>query len=244
MYKHQIFADTHTHTLASTHAYSTLTENVRYAAQIGLKVLAVTDHGPKNKDAPHEWYFRNLKTSVPEVLEGVRVLRGVEANIMDYEGTLDLDDRMLKELEWVVVSYHHCNCTAGTLEQHTNAYLNLAKNPWVDVIGHSGSPDYIYDYETCIKAFREFGKLVEINQHTFHVRKANIKNCAEIAKLCKKHQVPVVVNSDAHFYTQIGDFPDALAMLEEISFPPELVLNSNFDRFAEYLKMRKGIVLK
>ena len=49
----KIIADTHTHTIASTHAYSTLLENVGYAKKAGLRAIAITDHGPAMPDAPH-----------------------------------------------------------------------------------------------------------------------------------------------------------------------------------------------
>ena len=238
---YRLIADTHCHTSASTHAFSTLMENVNRAAEIGLKVLAITDHGPKNEDAPHPWYFGSLPHCVPRELGGITVLRGVEANIMDHEGTLDLDREALGKLDWVIASYHSCNCPAGTLRQHTNAYLKIAQTPEVDVIGHSGSPDYVYDYEAGIRAFREYGKLVEINQNSFRVRKQSLKNCAEIARLCKKYRVPVVVNSDAHFCLQIGMMDDALQMLQEIDFPEELILNADLDRFRDYLSRKRGI---
>lgn len=81
----QFIADLHTHTIASGHAYSTVTENAHAAAQRGLKVLAITDHGPLMPGAPHPYYFGNLKV-IPEYLYGVRILRGIEANVTDRKG--------------------------------------------------------------------------------------------------------------------------------------------------------------
>lgn len=54
--KMQIEVDSHTHTVASGHAYSTLTENAAAAAAQGIKLLAVTDHGPQMPGAPHFWF--------------------------------------------------------------------------------------------------------------------------------------------------------------------------------------------
>lgn len=236
----KIIADTHCHTIASTHAYSTVLENAQYASHIGLAALAITDHGPKNLDAPHVWHFENLHT-LPRTICGVTILGGVEANIMDYEGTLDLNDSLLARLDWVIASYHRCNCEPGTVEQHTQAYCKLARNPYVDVIGHSGLTDYQYDYVTAIKTFKEYDKLVEINQNTFDVRKTSIQNCTEIARLCKKYEVPVVVNSDSHFAYNIGMVDDAIALLEGVSFPEKLILNTDPERFNEYLTRKRHI---
>ena len=86
-----IIADTHCHTLASTHAYSTLSEMVHAAAVKGLYAIAITDHGVAMPGAPGKWYFQNLVV-VPHKLEGVLVLRGEECDVVDYDGNTDLQD--------------------------------------------------------------------------------------------------------------------------------------------------------
>ncbi|MGL4859384.1 MAG: PHP domain-containing protein, partial [Enterobacteriaceae bacterium] len=52
--------DLHMHTVASTHAYSTLHDYLAEARLKGIRLLAITDHGPRMPDAPHEWYFNNM----------------------------------------------------------------------------------------------------------------------------------------------------------------------------------------
>ena len=49
--------DMHTHTIASTHAYSTITENCEWAAKYGMKGIAMTDHAMNMPDSPHIWHF-------------------------------------------------------------------------------------------------------------------------------------------------------------------------------------------
>ena len=82
---------------------------------------------------------------------------------------------------------------------------------------------------------RQNHKLVEINNHSFDARKRNIPNCTKIALACKKYGVPLVVNSDAHFEAQVGNFSHALRMLEEIDFPEELILNASEKLLNDYL---------
>ena len=60
----KILTDLHTHTLASTHAYSTLKENIDMAKQMGLEAIAVTDHGISMEDAPHLWHFPLRKSQL------------------------------------------------------------------------------------------------------------------------------------------------------------------------------------
>ena len=234
---YNIIADLHTHTLASTHAYSSLTEVVRAAKAKGLYAVAVTDHGYAMPGALGKWYFSNLGV-VPQYFEGVLVLRGAEANLLDYSARLDLPENELESLDWVVASIHdplRPKDHEPTVEECTALWLRAAQNPHIRVIGHSGSPKYRYDYERVIPEFGRCGKLVEINENSFSVRKSSIPNCVEIAKLCKKYGVPVVVNSDAHFSASVGVFPESISMLSELDFPRELVINSSRERLEEYL---------
>lgn len=234
----KIIADTHCHTLASTHAYSTLMENIKIAKQKGLYAIAVTDHGPNMPGAPGKWFFRNLRT-IPRYVDGVMVIRGVEANVINEDGDLDLDlEFEHSTLDWVVASVHPPTYIgkSHTVDDMTNAYLNLAKNPVVNVIGHSGSEEFKYDYERVIPEFKKNGKLVEINNHTFIGRKSSVENCKTIAKICKKYKAPIIINSDAHFCEFVGNYENSANLLKEIDFPEELIVNADLERFKDYLK--------
>lgn len=236
----KIIADTHTHTIACSHAYSTVGENALAARERGLTAIAMTEHGPTIPDAPYIWCITNQHV-VSRILHGVTILHGVEANIIDYAGHLDVEDDILKNLEWVIASYHQPCCAPADEKDHTSGYLAIARHPYVDVIGHSGTEAYRYDYEKGVKAFKEYGKIVEINEGSFRVRKSSAKNCAEIAKLCKKYEVPVVVNSDAHHASDIGRFDQSIAMLCEMDFPQHLILNADEDRFFEHILSKRHI---
>jgi putative hydrolase len=253
----KLIADTHTHTIASTHAYSTLQENAAAAAKQGLSALAVTDHGALMPGAPGPWYFANLNV-IPRRLDGVLILRGEETNVIDGDGRTDLIPSDLNTLEWVVASIHGPTFNhyipdgnggwkrvesprPATPEDITGAWLAIAKNPRVNVIGHCGTDSFMFDYETVIPEFRRNGKLVELNESSFRNRKNSIPNCRRIMELCKKHSVPIVVDSDAHFSTQIGSFTNSLALLAELDFPEELVVNSSTERFEAYLREHTGV---
>lgn len=238
----RLIADTHMHTTASTHAYSTLQEMVHAAAERNLYAIAVTDHGKDMPGAPGLWYFHNLRI-IPRILEGVLVLRGEEADVIDFEGNTDLQPEDLGGLDWVVASMHEVAMRdkRPTVEKTTNAWLKIAENPDVRVIGHSGSELYRYDYETVLRRFAETGKLVELNEATFNVRSESVFNCVQIMKLCKKFGVPIIVNTDSHFSASVGRFEKSLRLLREIEFPEELVVNASVIRFQNYLRQYTGI---
>lgn len=234
----KIIADTHTHTLASTHAFSTAQEMIKSASEKGLYAIALTDHGYNMPGAPKkgEWFFECLG-AIPDYLYGVRVLKGVEANVSDYQGNLDIPSGVLKNLDWVVASMHSLTIDGKpSFEKCTNAWLKIAENPYVNVIGHSGAEYFKFDYKKVIPVFGKNGKLVEINGNTFRAKKDFMGNCIEIAKICMETNTRIIVNSDAHFSTAVADVDDALKMLEDINFPKRLIVNANIDSFKEYLK--------
>lgn len=234
-------ADLHTHTIASTHAYSTISENCSWAAKYGLKAIAMTDHAMNMPDSPHVWHFENLK-ALPRTINGVIVLKGIEANIINSSGELDVDERLLSKLEWVVASMHKWTYSPETEEEHTNAYLSVCQNKNVDVIGHCTTDTFPFDMERCVKAFKEFEKLVEINESSIMNKKGSRKNSYELLRLCKKYEVPVVIDSDSHFCGTIGQMPNALQIADEVGFPQELVMNASWDKIREYiLKKRPGL---
>ena len=101
----KILVDTHTHTIASDHAYSTILENAAAAARAGLEGLAVTDHTPPLSDAPDMMHFQNLRV-VDRALEGVTILRGAELNICDARGSFGIPNDALRELDYCIASIH------------------------------------------------------------------------------------------------------------------------------------------
>lgn len=231
----RIIADLHCHTHASIHAYSSLRENIEAARRSGLSALAITDHGIGCEDSPPDSYFQNL-TSLPRYVDGLLLLRGVEANIMDFNGELDMPESTLDLLDIVIASFH-TNCVlSGTVEQHTDAYLAIARNPIVHIIGHCGSAEFLFDYERVIPVWKQYRKVVEFNAHTFICRKEAIPNCRQIALLCKKYELPVVINSDAHSEFELAQCDAVYQMLNDIDFPESLILNIDRDRICRYFK--------
>ena len=227
-------ADFHTHTVFSPHAYSTITENARAGAQNGMILVACTDHGEATPDSGHYWHFSNM-CILPPYIEGVRVLHGIEANVLDASGRLDLSDKLRKQMELVIASMHAGVMTTGGVEDNTAAWVAVAADPDVDIIGHCGLPLFAFDYERVIPLFGQYGKVVEINEGTFRVRRDSYENCKRVASLCKQHGVRVALTSDAHYHEHVGRFEQAIALLEEVDFPPELIVNNSKESLAAFL---------
>lgn len=231
-----IIGDLHTHTLASTHAYSTVYELLLAASRKQHKLLAVTDHGPAIPDAPHEWHFNGL-SRFPAEIGGVRLLSGCEANIMP-GGALDMPDPLLHRLDFVIASMHAQVYPETTAEANTEAWLRVAANPEVDCLGHAGQAAYPFDIPAVVAACKRSGAIFEINSASFSIRRGSDRFCREIALECMRQEVSVVVTSDAHCMYEVGEFSDSLALLASIGFPEELVLNSSVRRFSDFYRQR------
>lgn len=230
--------DTHTHTISSGHAYSTVMEIVKEASNKGLKMVGITDHGPTLPGGPHMYHIANTKV-LPDELYGVEILKGVEANIIDKNGGLDVPEEILKNLDIVLAGFHKPCLAPDTREQNTNTLINAMKNKYVDVIVHPGNPQFEIDTLKFVQAAKETGILVEINNSSFRKSRIGSKdNCIKIAQLCKEYNVPIIIGSDSHFALDVGNFDEVKKVLEDIIMPEKLIMNTSVQKLKNYLKLK------
>lgn len=233
----RILVDTHTHSVASGHAYSTVQEDAKAARRRGLRIFALTDHGPAITGGTQLYHFGNLKV-IPPVLYGVRMLKGVEANILDFNGSLDMPEDYLARLDFVLAGFHELGLEPGSEEENTAALCRVMENPWVDAISHPGNPVYPIDIEAFVDAAYRNNRPVEMNNSSFVVRRGSAERCELIARACVKRGVRVICGSDAHISFDIGRFDHVLALFRKVGMPRELVLNASVKAFDAYLEER------
>ena len=233
--------DVHTHTIASGHAYGTITEMAQAASQKGLKILGITEHAHNMPGTCDDLYFVNLRV-VPRQMYGVKLMLGAELNIMDYEGTIDLPDRILEKLDIRIASIHGNLYPIGTAAQNTAAVINAMKNPKIDIIGHPDDSNCPLDYEQLVQASKEYHTLLEINNNSLRSpSRKNVKeNIITILKLCKKYEVPVILDSDAHYMTDVANTDHSMPVLLEAGFPKELILNYSAEQFEAYIAKNRA----
>ncbi|NLJ95189.1 MAG: phosphatase [Clostridiaceae bacterium] len=233
----KITTDLHTHTIASGHAYTTLMENVDAAAEKGLEAIAVTEHGPAMPGSVEPIYFHNLRV-IPKKHKNVTIFTGIEANILDYNGTLDLDKNMLKKLDFVIASMHSNILKSGSKNENTQNWLKVIQNPLVCCIGHPSRGSYDYDLDTVIEAAKKHNVLIEFNAKTIESER-HLEKSKEIVLACKRFGTKVVINSDAHVSLDIGEFDHLINFLNELNFPEELIINRNLAIFETWLNDKK-----
>jgi len=229
--------DVHCHTVASGHAYSTVTENAKYASEIGLELLAITDHAPKMPGSTSYLYFLNLKV-LPDILYSVRILKGAEVNILDISGKVDLKKGILDKLDLVIASFHIPCIAPMSLSENTEAIINTMENKNINIIGHLGDPRYPFDIEKVVSTAKKTKTLIEINNSSLepqNSRSGGEATILEIIKECKKQNYPIVLGSDAHYCNYIGNFKNIEKLLKEADMPNELIANTCVEFFTSLL---------
>ena len=235
----KIVVDTHTHSIASGHAYSTIDEMARSARKRRLKGFVLTEHGPALQGFPHVYYFGNLRV-IPKVLYKVRVFRGVELNIMDSSGSVDLSPKYLRHLDFIMAGFNEACFPPQGIRENTEAMIAAIANPFVDGISHPGNPEYPVDLEEIIKAAVMYGKTLEINNSSFKVRQGSDVNCRVVAQLARLYGALLTCGSDAHYCGDVGNFTAALEVITEESVHHEQVVNSSLEQWTRFCERRKS----
>lgn len=233
--------DLHTHTLASGHAYNTIKEQITAAHEKGIELLGITEHAPDMPGSCKRIYFENMIV-LNRKQQGLTVLFGTEANILDYEGRVDLPNTTLKNMDIVIASMHAPCYRGGTKEENTAAYLKVMNNPFVNIIGHPDDGRFDIDHKALIEKAKEKHILIEMNNSSlapFSYRVGAADNYKEILKWCRELNTPIILNSDAHTDEQIGDHQRAWDLIKQLDFPLELVVNHDIEQVKSYLNYYK-----
>jgi len=195
--------DLHCHTTASDGTAS-IEEMALAARERGYDYLAITDHSASfgfgnhvSPDRLREHVERIRSTSV----DGIELLAGSEVNILP-DGSLDYDDDLLAELDWVVASVHSSFQMAAAAM--TERIVHAIEHPLVDVIGHPTGrkivrrPPYALDVERVLEAAARTGTMLEINSAP------DRRDLNEVhARAAAQAGIPIVINTDSH---RVGGF--------------------------------------
>lgn len=236
---YQFEVDPHIHTVVSGHSWSTLNDYVQQALLNGMKGFCIAEHGPDTPNGPPE-FTPQSQLMLPDLYKGIRMFKGLEADILDYEGKLDVRDKYLRCLEFCIASIHSFCLKGGSESENTDAYRGVLANPYVDMIGHPDDPRVPCDLEALVLETKKYNKIIELNNKSLTPHRESSENTYKMISLCKKHDVRICVSSDAHWHEMLGDFALSAKLLEDIGFPAELIMNESLERFQEYVEERKS----
>lgn len=228
------------HTVASGHAFSTVEEIAREAAVRRLRAVGLSDHGPALPGGPHIYYFRSLRF-LPPMLHGVRILKGVEANLLDGRGGLDLPADLLRGLDYAMVGFHEgCGLKPSSPVKNTRALVEAMQQPRVRVLTHPGNPAFPVDVPALAEAARSLGVALEINNSSFgSSRHGSLETCAAIAAAVAREGGLVILSSDAHVACQVGEVGDAWQVAAAAGIGPEQVVNRTYAGLLRFLGLEE-----
>jgi len=241
----ELYGDYHTHTIYS-HGTGTIEDNVKYAIKKGLKEVAICDHGPAH------YLYGVKREKLPKMRDeidrlndkyskhNIRILLGVEANIIGFDGTIDMDEKLIKYTDLLLVGYHY-GVTPNSFMDGVGLYI---KNPWVklipfgrksalesntmafvkainkypiDFITHPGSKARV-DIRTLAREAGKVGTALEINAKHSQLS-------VESIRIAMKEDVDFVINSDAHRPEDVGNVLESLNRMEKAGLPKDRIRN-------------------
>lgn len=248
--KLRLLADYHTHTLYSrnNHGKSTIEENVEEAINMGLKEIFITDHGPG-----HLFYgiernkLKEIRKTIDELNEKykgkIKVKMGVEANVVDYNGEIDLKPEEIEVFDIINVGYHNgvkfkniksfwnyfimnflakfsSKIRKNIISKNTDAMIKIVEKYPIFMITHP-SDKIEMDIEKLAKACAKKGTYLEINSSHGHLS-------VEELNIAKKTGCKFTVGSDAHRASRVGKVEDSLNRIKEANLDIDDVVNVDF----------------
>lgn len=180
--------DVHMHTLASGHAYNTIREMIAAGSKKGLALVGIADHAPAMPGSTHRFYFENLRIFDREVYgkeAGVELLMGVELNILNTTGKVDLEEKALCSVDYAIASLHDPCINPGTELDNTTAIMSAMWIPQVKIIGHPDNPRFPVDFDKIAKAAAERHVLLECNNSSYRPAAAAPARATSPRRCCR-----------------------------------------------------------
>ena len=240
------YGDYHTHTYYSD-GRSSLEENVITAINKGLKEIAITDHGYNSPDCGA--LTREKFKEQRNIIEGLRaihgdkisILHGIEADIIGLDGSIDILDNELADMEVLIMGYHSfaraisfrdwrkifvnaylsfmIKPSKSVIKRNTMTMINAIKRYPIDILAHINHL-FKVDCVEVAKACADYGTMIELNAKHLKVSEDTFDKMAQTG-------VEFIANSDAHRFNAIGGFSGIVDFLDRHSYDINKLANYN-----------------
>ncbi len=231
-----LVVDLHSHTLFSQCGLFTYMDLLTRAKAVGVEVLAITDHGSAVGGKIPGTFWERLRQPV----EGVHLLKGMEANVIDHCGTIDMKSRHLRFCDILLMGLH------TNLEPHqsesiyTDSVIKaMEKNPAVDIITHPNDPKFPVDFRAIAEIAKELGVALELNNSKILYKRATVERTRKMVEIFADVGVLLSVNSDSHALHEIGVDSSVLPIIEDVQYPSELLINRSVEVAMEFVDSRR-----
>ena len=231
-----LVADLHMHSVLSGHAFGTIRELAAEAAGRGMRLIDVTEHAPGIPGTCDPIYFRNFYDA-PRELYGVEMLYGSEVNVLT-KGELSLDERHLQYLDYGIAGIHGLCYENEGIVNNTDNIISCMEHPKIKFISHPDDDRYPVDYVALVQGAKVNHVALELNNSSLRkpwLRPNCVQNYKTMIPLCMEYGVSVIVNSDAHDPSAVGDFALAYRLLEELGANDALIVNNDVEKLKAFL---------
>lgn len=239
----RIIADYHTHTIYS-HGKGTIRENVEAAIKRGLKAIGICDHGPGHYlygvKREKIYQMRKEVDRLNREYKEIRILLGVEANIIGFDGTIDVDEEIIEMLDILLLGFHYgvlfksigdylfmnvANPVSKLIpigrdriiERNTEAIVKAIERYPIDIITHPGDKVKLNTKRVAEAAYKK-GVALEINEKHNELSVENLKIALDT-------KVDFYINSDAHKPEEVGMVDKAIKRIAEANIPISRIKN-------------------
>lgn len=250
-----IKADLHTHTIASGHAFSTVLENITYAKYAGMDYIAVTDHYYRNGtkiDNLNEVHRMISADRCSDRYMGITVINGGEFNVDSIDPFYHQD--LLKGVKWRLLGLHDWFLKNPISHYSVHEIIGMFIDTSLNMNDWRVPPTAIAHIERGIRAAKDFNdklfaayvedllSFAKENNLYMEVNESSAKNkdLQDIMriwiKMAKENGNKICLGSDAHFALHVGHFDNAIALLNEVDYPKELILNCDRTALNQFCK--------
>lgn len=234
----RLTGDFHTHT-TYTHGTSTIIENAMQADNLGLKYLATTEHSYKSTYHIKSGDLDKMRKDIEDAQKSckVKLLLGIEANLISRQGDIDISDEELEKLDVVVLGFHKMTRvkpiewfkfvlpnilrkkpTKKQIERNTMAYLKAMEKHKINILAHLQYAGCYVDCERIAKECVKRNIYIELNGKRINFSKSDIEKMVATG-------VKFIVDSDAHDVFSVGRNNRAFAFIEKYKIPLSQVVN-------------------
>lgn len=204
------------------------------------KAFALTDHGPA-LETPQA-HFSVLTKRMPPVIDGIRVFKGIEASILNFEGEIDIPELGSYPYEIILAGLHNHGTFAASpgVEINTLAVVNtMKKYPAVKVITHPAYEALPVDMDVITDIALETGTALEINNSYLLNNKTDKERLAYMLQLAQKKGTMLAVNSDGHVFSEMGEFDLAIEFMKPYGLDSFNIVNRTFESTLEFLGLEE-----
>lgn len=234
----KLTGDFHTHTIY-THGKGTIEENVKQAENLGLNCIAITEHAYASKYHIKRGDLDKMRADIEDIKDRykVKILLGIETNLISPNGDVDVLDDELNKLDLVVLGFHKFSkvkfkdffcfvlpnllrkkATKKQIERNTNAYVQAMDKHRVNILAHLNYGGCKVDVERLAVECKKRDIYIELNGKRINFSKDEVDKMVATG-------VKFIIDSDAHKPLNVGKNHRAFNLIEKYKIPLNQLVN-------------------